>query len=132
MEIEKRIALMSSQDGKGDLEAMEDLIVKIQEAEKVLEDHKMVLADSKAGLDVAAAHLILKVEGGNAEQRKANLTIAKSTDSEYLLHDSAVRQAEQEIVEMGDTLSMNKRHYAVMRLRIQYKTAQLEFLAGGN
>lgn len=54
---------MSSQDGKGDLEAMEDLIVKIQEAEKVLEDHKMVLADSKAGLDVAEAHLILKVEG---------------------------------------------------------------------
>ena len=132
MDIKDRIALMNSQDGKGDLEAMEDLALKIAEAEKSIETQKLVLVDSKGALEPIEARLALAVDGTNSEQRKAHLVIARSKDPECLLHSDAIRQAEHEMIGFQDVLKVNQLHYQVLRYRVNYKTAQLQFLAGGN
>lgn len=111
---------------------MEEMIVTMAHEEKRLETTKLILSDAKAALEPIAAKLALEIEGGNAETRKASLTLARQASKEYQMHETAVRAAETDIIDAQDALSAVTKRYAVMRLRVAHKTAQLQFLSGGN
>ena len=132
MQIEDRIKLLQSQGGKADLEEMDELAIQIVHAETKLETAKLLLSDAKAGLEPIAAKLWLDIDGNNAETRKANYAIAQASSAEWKMHEAAVRAAEQDIIDQQDGLSAVSRRFAVMRLRVAHKTAQLHFLSGGN
>ena len=65
------------------MQSLADLPSRIADQEELVEDARRAVAQAETDIEAAEAALMQSVQGSNAEQRKAALTLRKQSDVRY-------------------------------------------------
>jgi hypothetical protein len=83
-----------------DFDTWDDLIQVLSDAMWSMARTKLLIEEEQAAIERIEASHILRVEGPNAEARKASLTLELADDAAYAAHLRTLRQAKERL--MGD------------------------------
>lgn len=101
---------------------------EIDEAQRKVTERRMEIADLESSLAVRDAVLIGQIDGKNAEQRKANLTLRQENDAAYQRMTHDIAELRGELAAMQDTLTHLERVYSAVCYQTRLHAAMLNYL----
>ncbi|MDP2659528.1 MAG: hypothetical protein Q8R28_02200 [Dehalococcoidia bacterium] len=106
------------------------LLDEITDVEKAVGDAKAMLGQYKDHLQILEAELLQGVEGKNAEERKASLLLACDAHEGYQAVKSQMGLTEGVLLDREVALSRLNREWSALRLQMQLRIAQINFIGG--
>lgn len=112
--------------------SLKSLPEEIYQAEQDVNFQRRHVAQAQAALDSVEAELILNVEGRNAEQRAANLTIKKTVDLTYIKTEKTLEVEEDRLAEHIAYHNRLQTQFAAVKHRSRMLAAMLVLIANGH
>lgn len=102
-------------DPRTDLDAWDDLIVELDQALRDASAARLAIDQEETTLERIEAGHISTIEGGNAETRKARLTLALADDARYQSHLQSLTEARRKAFDADRRVTVTKERCRLMR-----------------
>ncbi len=101
-----------------ELDAWDDCISTLNQALQDIATARLSIEQEEQALDRLEASHVLSIEGGNAETRKARLTLELADDSRYQAHLRALRQARHDLMDADRRVAVTKERCRLLRATV--------------
>lgn len=101
-----------------ELDAWDDAIRAFDEALMAVYLAKLEIEEEQVILDRIEASYVLRIEGGNAETRKARLTLDLADDDRYEAHRKALLQAREQLWRAERKVVITKERCRLLRATV--------------
>ena len=109
------LVFVQQPDARAELEAWQSAIGDLDNALVDLTAARTEIEAQSNLLDRIEASKVLTIEGGNAETRKARLTLALADDARYQTHADALRDARMRLMDAERRVQVSKERCRLLR-----------------
>lgn len=101
-----------------ELDAWDDCISTLNQALRDIATARLSIEQEEQALDRIEASHVLSIDGGNAESRKARLTLELADDGRYQAHLRALRQARHDLMDADRRVAITKERCRLLRATV--------------
>ena len=105
-------------DPRSDLDLWDDAIIDLDIALQDAAHARAIIDRESTALDRIEASHVLGIEGGNAETRRARLTLVLADDARYQVHQERLREARMQLMDAERRVTVAKERCRLLRTSI--------------